>query len=403
MARTVEVTFTGDVADLSRSADAAVEDLERVERGAGQLGDRLGDVGGSSSQAAGGLGDLGGALSLMGGPLGGVGAGMESLAPAIQGVTGAADLLELATAKVNLANIKNVATSAASKAAAIAGSVATGIATAAQWALNAAMSANPIALVVIALVALTAAIVIAWQNSETFRDIVTGAFDAVLSAVQFVWQWVSDNWPLLLAILTGPIGLAVLAIVNNWESITAGFEAVVNGIKGGVDRATSFITGIPGKIREVVSDITSAGSELAAGFLSGLGDLAGGIGNDITAALGTAINSIIIKPINTAIGFINDKLIANANKVPFVDIPKIPNIPQLAKGGIVNQATLLIAGEAGAEAIIPLDKLNGFGGGNVTVNIYVPETSNPAEVGRLIWARLKAFAAVSGVPILRGV
>jgi len=49
----------------------------------------------------------------------------------------------------------------------------------AQGALNLVMSLNPIALVVIAVAALTAALILAYQHSETFRDIVTGAFNAV--------------------------------------------------------------------------------------------------------------------------------------------------------------------------------------------------------------------------------
>jgi hypothetical protein len=46
------------------------------------------------------------------------------------------------------------------------------------------------------------------------------------------------------------------------------------------------------------------------------------------------------------------------------------NIPFMADGGIVTQATPVIAGEAGAEAIIPLSKMNGMMGGTV-VNITV--------------------------------
>jgi hypothetical protein len=43
-------------------------------------------------------------------------------------------------------------------------------------------------------------------------------------------------------------------------------------------------------------------------------------------------------------------------------------IPLMAEGGIVNQPTLAMIGEAGAEAVIPLDKMGGFG---TTVNINV--------------------------------
>jgi O-antigen/teichoic acid export membrane protein len=42
-------------------------------------------------------------------------------------------------------------------------------AAAAQWLLNAAMEANPIGLIIVAMVALVALFVLLWKHSETFR------------------------------------------------------------------------------------------------------------------------------------------------------------------------------------------------------------------------------------------
>jgi hypothetical protein len=56
----------------------------------------------------------------------------------------------------------------------------------AQTLLNAVMSANPIGLVVIAIAALVAAFVIAYEHSEKFRDIITGAFNAVKTVASAV-------------------------------------------------------------------------------------------------------------------------------------------------------------------------------------------------------------------------
>ena len=61
----------------------------------------------------------------------------------------------------------------------------------AQTLLNAVMSANPIGLVVLAIAALTAAFILAYQHSETFRKIVTEAFDAVKDAAEIVAKAVS--------------------------------------------------------------------------------------------------------------------------------------------------------------------------------------------------------------------
>lgn len=137
--------------------------------------------------------------------------------------------------------------------------------TAVQWLLNAAMSANPIALVVIAVAALVAAIIYAWNNVDGFKEAVIAAwnwiketttkvFDAVVkfisdsidniakfftetlpNAVQTVIDWLTNNWPLVLSIITGPIGAIVIAVITHWDEIKAKtvaiFTAVMDWIK----------------------------------------------------------------------------------------------------------------------------------------------------------------------------
>ena len=59
----------------------------------------------------------------------------------------------------------------------------TKIAAAAQFLFNAAMAANPVTLVVIAIMALVAALVLAYNKSEAFRNVVNGLFDAIKTGV----------------------------------------------------------------------------------------------------------------------------------------------------------------------------------------------------------------------------
>lgn len=84
------------------------------------------------------------------------------------------------TAITALQTAATTAMAAAHKAAAAG---ATGLQVA-QAALNTVLSANPIGLVVAALAALAAGLVTAYHTSETFRNIVNGAFQAVASIAQ---------------------------------------------------------------------------------------------------------------------------------------------------------------------------------------------------------------------------
>jgi phage-related protein len=69
---------------------------------------------------------------------------------------------------------------------------ATGTATASQWSLNAALTANPIGAVVIAIGLLVGAFVLAWKHSETFRDVVRGALNAVKVGAETLWGFFRD-------------------------------------------------------------------------------------------------------------------------------------------------------------------------------------------------------------------
>jgi hypothetical protein len=69
----------------------------------------------------------------------------------------------------------------------------------------------------------------------------------------------------------------------------------------------------------------------------------------------------------------------------------------MAQGGIVTRPTLAMIGEKGAEAVIPLNKAKGMGGGavyNITVNAGIG-TSGP-EVGKQIVDAIRKFERSSG-------
>ena len=97
-------------------------------------------------------------------------------------------------------------------------------AAAATWVLNIAMAANPVVLIVLGIIALIAVLGTAAYFIWRFRD-------AILEGLGAAWNWVKDNWPLLLAILSGPFGLAVYAIIRYRDQIIG----IITGL-GGQDK-----------------------------------------------------------------------------------------------------------------------------------------------------------------------
>lgn len=211
--------------------------------------------------------------------------------------------------------------------------------TAVQWLLNAAMSANPVGLVILAIAGLVAILVIAWKKSETFRRIVTGAFEAVKSGASAAFGWLKKNWPLVLAILTGPIGLAVLVITKNMDKIKAGVTKAKDWIVAKFTRVLDFITGLKGKV-----------AEKASGMWDGIQDAFKGM-----------LNRIIGFWNNLSFGW--DKIeIKGAPDIPAFNFDT-PNIPELAKGGYVPATPggqIVKVAEAGKPEIVsPVDTMVG--------------------------------------------
>lgn len=132
------------------------------------------------------------------------------------------------------------ATAAAIKTAAFATvmgvvKVATMAWTGVQWLLNAALNANPIGLIVIAIAALVAGIVLAWKNSETFRNIVMAAWNGIKTVIGAVWGWLSTNVFPLFKIALQALGMTVTWL---WKNIMSpawnGIKAVIGFVWGGI-------------------------------------------------------------------------------------------------------------------------------------------------------------------------
>jgi vacuolar-type H+-ATPase subunit E/Vma4 len=72
------------------------------------------------------------------------------------------------------------------------------------------------------------------------------------------------------------------------------------------------------------------------------------------------------------------------------------SIPKMADGGIVNRPTLALIGEAGPEAVVPLSKMGGMGGGgDININVNGGMATS-AEIGQSILNALRAYQRSAG-------
>lgn len=99
------------------------------------------------------------------------------------------------------------------------------VAAAKLWAIamgivNAVLLANPIVLIVAAVIALVAGLVLAWKHCETFRDIVTGVFNAIKNVVMGIPAFFSAAFGKIASIITEAVSLYAKLIVTFVKVIT---------------------------------------------------------------------------------------------------------------------------------------------------------------------------------------
>jgi phage-related protein len=136
--------------------------------------------------------------------------------------------------------------------------------TASQIGLNAAMLANPIGIVIIAIAAIIAIGVLLWKNWDTVTEYAGKLWDKI----QGVFGWVKDNWPLLLAILTGPIGLAIKYIIDNFDKIKEKASDIIENIK-------DLFGSLPDKM-------LSIGKNIVTGLWNGMQNMVGWLRDKVT-------------------------------------------------------------------------------------------------------------------------
>jgi hypothetical protein len=271
------------------------------------------------------------------------------------------------------------------------GAAATKAWTGIQAAFNAVMSANPIMLTVIAIIALIAIVVIMYNKFEWFRDLVDAVWSAIKTGAEAAFNWLKDNWPLVLAILLGPFGLLVYGVVKYWDEIVEFVKKIPERLRDIGKTIWSWITDRWTDVRTAISTRVSEFVDFVRGLPERVRNAAAGIWDGIKNGFKNMLNSII--------GWWNDLSFSlNIPKNRITDFLGInglgftlntPNIPPLAEGGVIRPSqggTLARIGEAGrAERIEPLDAsglskrdralitmlsggTGGAGGINITVN-----------------------------------
>ena len=239
----------------------------------------------------------------------------------------------------------------------------------------------------------------AWNNIstvistvwETIKTVVETAINVVLGIIKTVMQIINGDWSGAWESIKGiaesiwngiksiaeSVFNAMAQILSNiWNTISSTASSIWNGI-------SSTLSGIWNGISSTVSSVFNGISSTISGIWNGISSTASGIWNGIKDTIGGAINGakdLVGNAIDAIKGFFNFQF-----KWPHIPLPhfrasgslnpldwlKGKGIPSIgidwyAKGGILTKPTafgmngnsLMVGGEAGKEAVLPLNERN---------------------------------------------
>ena len=289
------------------------------------------------------------------------------------------------------------------------GVIATGVTSAFGVAMG--ILTSPITLIIGAIALLVAGIILLVKNWDTVKEVASKVWGKVQEIWGKVATWFSDNviepvknffsplvewftelftsiWKSIKSAFEVISGLAkgcweiikvVWGAVSTWFNdkiitpVKSFFTSMWDTLKSGASKAWEGIKSVFSPIISWFKDkFTKAWAGVKAVFSVG-GKIFDGIKEAISSVFKTVVNGII-RGINTVIAVPFNAINKLLNKIrdvsvagiePFKDYIKynalsVPQIPELARGGVVDRPTYAMIGEAGKEAVMPLERNTGW-------------------------------------------
>jgi len=252
----------------------------------------------------------------------------------------------------------------------------------------------------------------AWNNVVTVTSTV---FNAVANVVSTIWNaiygviagvvgtvagYVSSIWATIVAYTTTYFNAAKVVVQSVWKAISNVISNVVNSIKNVISTAWNYIatttSNIFNSVKNTASNIWSGIKNTISNVVNGIKNTVSNVWTGIKSTTTNVWNNIknaMVTPINAAKNTIQNVI----NKIkgfftnlklrfPKIQMPKLPHfslngkfslappsVPKLAvdyyaKGGVMTKPTIFgmmngraqVGGEAGPEAVAPIDVLMGY-------------------------------------------
>ena len=139
-----------------------------------------------------------------------------------------------------------------------------------------------------------------------------------------------------------------------WDKLSTGAKKAWDGIKSVFSTITSWFKDKFTQAWTAVKNVLSVGGKIFDGIKDGIASVFKTVVNGIIGGINKVI-AVPFKAINNALAKIRDISILGVEPFTWIKTFSVPQIPLLAKGGVVESATLAMVGEQGKEMVMPLE------------------------------------------------
>lgn len=199
---------------------------------------------------------------------------------------------------------------------------------------------------------------------QSVVDVIKGAFNGVIeffsSIGSSIAEFFSNGFQLAYDLVTN--------IFSGFIDFFSGIWTAITGLFSGDLSPAQFFSTIFQEAYDLVTGIFSSLGEFFSGVWQSIVDLFNDIGTTVGEAVSSTVGKAIDAVLSTAVSIINgfisaiNTAIGVINEIPGVSISKLDklSVPEMATGGVVDKATLAVVGEAGKEAVMPLENNTGW-------------------------------------------
>jgi len=212
--------------------------------------------------------------------------------------------------------------------------------------------------------AVVGAIVLIWGTIVKYWEDIKKFFQGGI-------DWLTDKSDWIHEMFGDTIGDIYDTFVSGLQDILDWFDFIFQGIKSNFDEIISFVKNVFSgnwegawqNIKNIFGNIWNGIVNTIQTLASIISKIAINIGRTVGATISSAFKAIvngvlwaIENVLNTPIRAVND-LISVINAVPGINLGYLNtfSLPRLAKGGVIAKPTTAIIGEAGKEAVVPLE------------------------------------------------